>query len=122
MKKDVLVDVDGVLAQYDGWKGVEHIGEPIFGAVEFTHLLGKQFNVVIFTTRCCADINKPEVPELLANRVRGWLDRHGFHYDHIWTGQGKPIGVAIIDDRAIRCEPQTNPDAFADALASLAGL
>lgn len=28
MKKNVCVDLDGVLAQYDRWKGIEHIGDP----------------------------------------------------------------------------------------------
>ena len=25
----VGVDLDGTLAQYDGWKGVDHIGDPV---------------------------------------------------------------------------------------------
>lgn len=28
------VDLDGTLAHYEGWKGVEHIGEPIPAMVE----------------------------------------------------------------------------------------
>ena len=36
MKNTVCVDLDGTLAKYDGWKGLEHIGEPIDGSVEFT--------------------------------------------------------------------------------------
>jgi len=55
MKKSVCVDLDGVLAQYDGWKGVEHIGDPIPGAVQFTKKLQEVARVVIFTTRTNAD-------------------------------------------------------------------
>ena len=50
-KKTVCVDVDGVLAQYDRWRGVDHIGDPIFGAKEFVADLRKKYKVVIHTTR-----------------------------------------------------------------------
>jgi len=109
MKKSVGVDVDGVLAKYDGWKGVDHFGDPIDGAVEFTKRLGEYFDVVIFTTRCNEEMNKPEKANLLRNRVVAWLNRHGFHYDEVYIGQGKPIVAALIDDRAVSCRPQ---DAF----------
>ena len=33
--KHVYVDFDGVLAEYDGWKGPEHLGAPRPGAKEF---------------------------------------------------------------------------------------
>lgn len=40
MKKTVLVDLDGVLADYSqGFKGIEGIGLPIHGAVEFVKSL-----------------------------------------------------------------------------------
>lgn len=145
MKKTVLVDVDGVLAQYDGWKGLEHFGDPIHGAVEFTKKLSEKYEVCIFTTRAHAPSNKSEVEKNLTKLGFGgpgataiesgeahlsdedaqkvlnsllvqWLDKHGFHYDRI---EGKPICVAIVDDRAIECLPQQheNPEeAFADAL------
>lgn len=106
MKKSIAVDVDGVLAQYDEWKGLDHIGDPIPGAVKFTKDLGEHFDVIIFTTRCCEEINGPEKAPLLVNRVRRWLNKHGFHFDHIWSEKGKPLAVAFIDDRGIRCEPQ----------------
>lgn len=107
MKKTVCVDLDGVLAKYDGWKGVEHIGDPIPGAVEFTKELSKIGDVVIFTTRCNPEVNKPEKAHLLVNRVEAWLDEHGFEYAHVYAGVGKPIAVAYVDDRAVTCEPQT---------------
>ncbi len=106
MKKTVCVDLDGVLAKYDEWEGVDHFGDPIEGAVEFTKKLGETFDVVIFTTRCNPEVNKPERPHLLVNRVREWLDKHGFHYDDIYSGEGKPIAQWYVDDRAIVCRPQ----------------
>jgi len=101
MKKTVCVDLDGVLAHYDGWKGVDHIGDPRPGAVDFTKALSLIADVVIFTTRCNEEMNKPEKAHLLVNRVRAWLDKHGFQYADVYAGQGKPIAAAYIDDRAI---------------------
>lgn len=109
MKKTVCVDLDGVLARYDGWQGLEHIGEPIRGAVEFTRQLSDHARVMIYTTRCKADMeDRPAFlsPEDLAGYVRAWLDRHGFTYDEIYVGQGKPIAAAYVDDRAVPCVAQ----------------
>jgi hypothetical protein len=112
-KRTVCIDVDGVLAQYDGWKGVDHFGDPIPGARAFLAVLREEFDVVIFTTRTNPEMSKPESAELLRNRVRDWLDANDLPYDDIWIGRGKPICSAIIDDRAVSCRPQ---DAFADAI------
>ena len=109
MKKTVCVDLDGVLAQYDGWKGVERIGDPIPGAVQFTKRLQEIARVVIFTTRTNADpkiSGRNESVEMLTQRVRRWLDAHGFAYDEIYVGQGKPLAAAYVDDRAAECRPQ----------------
>jgi phosphoglycolate phosphatase-like HAD superfamily hydrolase len=137
MRKTVLVDLDGVLADYtSGWRGIDHIGDPIPGAVEFTRHLAEFARVVIYTTRCKAYLETapgpdgvPEPdrndPERLAGIVKVWLDRHGFTYDEVYTGQGKPFAAAIIDDRAVVCRPQSpyagmrderDPDEFTKAL------
>lgn len=48
----VGVDIDGTQAYYDGWKGLEHIGEPISQMVEYVKfLLSKNIKVVHFTAR-----------------------------------------------------------------------
>jgi hypothetical protein len=50
--KTVCVDLDGVLAAYSGWKGIEHIGDPLPGAVEFTHAVAEFARVLVYTSRC----------------------------------------------------------------------
>ena len=113
-KKSICVDVDGVLAQYNTWKGVRHIGTPIPGAKEFLEALSEEFEVVIYTTRMNPELNWKEVMdcdytptleneciERLKNILKGWLSSNCLKYDSIWTGRGKPICVAFIDDRAI---------------------
>lgn len=103
----VCVDLDGVLAQYDGWRGVEVIGDPIDGAVEFLRDLRKHSRVMIHTVR----IGKGDGKSLKV--VEAWLREHGFEYDEIWTGFGKPPANAYVDDRGVVCRPQDDgPKAF----------
>lgn len=129
-KPTVCVDLDGTLARYDGWKGVEHIGDPLPGAVEFVRELTTFAEVVIYTTRCKAfpdgkydsgDSIKDyvaETPEDLARRVSCWLQKHDFPLQiRVYAGQGKPIASAYIDDRSVVCQPQRHGEnAYRSAL------
>jgi hypothetical protein len=108
--KNVCIDLDGVLAKYDGWHtdGWQEIGEPIEGAVEFVNnIKALGCRIIIFTTRCNVDVNSyaPSY-EYLISRVEAWLNKHGFDYDEVYYGQGKPMASAYIDDRAVTCNPQ----------------
>ena len=127
-KPTVCVDLDGVLATFDRWRGLDHFGEPIVGAKAFMEALGASFRVVVFTTRTNVTLNNPEGDKsenrrTMVNRVATWLDRHGIPYDSIYAGQGKPLAIAYIDDRAMRCEPQQDgPAAYRDVLGELTWL
>lgn len=126
-KPRVCVDLDGVIAQYDGWKGFGHIGEPIAGAHEFITRLSKIADVVVFTTRCSLDPGDQAqtvvaTPEELRTHVVEWLEKHGFPFADVYIGQGKPRAAAFIDDRAIQCRPQEDPEAFDGSLAALRSL
>lgn len=113
----VCLDLDGVLADFtQGWQGPDKIGDPIKGAVQFTHDLGKIADVVIHTCRCTEDIGKQK-GFMLEKPVRRWLEKHGFHFDHIHIGQGKPVAHAYIDDRGVSCRPQDLGNEFPSALA-----
>lgn len=120
----VAVDLDGVLAKYDGWKGVEHIGDPILGAVDFCNKLAEKYNVVVHTSRCnpvAGDRNGgPEEAARLKQLVVDWLDRHGFKYNDVYTGVGKIIASAYVDDRAVPCRPLDTsiPNLQEDTVAS----
>jgi hypothetical protein len=120
-KPTVAVDLDGVLAEYDGWKGVKHIGDPIPGARQFIERLREHFRVVLFTTRT-STINCREGVTLfdITSRLECWLSKHRIEVDDIHTGPGKPLCAAIIDDRAVSCRPQADargPDmAYREAL------
>ncbi len=119
-RKPVCVDLDGVLADYvHGWKGIDEFGDPIPGAVEFTKELATFADIVIYTCRCSEDMGRGLGKALLKKYVKEWLDKHGFVYHEIYTGQGKPYAAAYIDDRSVACRPQspTGQMAFWDALS-----
>lgn len=118
-KPTVCIDLDGVLAEWDGkWDGVEKIGAPIAGAVEFTKELSKLADVLVWTTRTNEEVNFEFMTAELRDIVAAWLNEHGFSYRAIYIGSGKPLAAAYIDDRAVVCRPQRAwaPSAFSEAM------
>jgi hypothetical protein len=120
-KPRVCLDLDGVLAKYDKWRGVETIGAPIPGALEFAHELAKVAEIVIYTSRCSGDISRNDdgyslSPAQTRIHIIDWLEKHGFPYHDVFIGQGKPRVAAFIDDRGVACRPQEDKQAFENAL------
>lgn len=93
------VDLDGTLAEYHGWRGIEHIGTPIpamVARVQAWLLAGRE--VRIFTARC---VEPEAVPH-----IEAWCLEH--------VGQVLPVTnvkdygmVALYDDRAYHVLPNT---------------
>ncbi|MHC4310838.1 MAG: capsular biosynthesis protein [Planctomycetota bacterium] len=107
MKKTVCVDLDGTLAQYSEWEGLENIGDPIPGARSFLQALKELgCEVVIYTTRTNPDVNQEEGKYDLALRIHTWLEQNEMPCDSVYVGRGKPIASAYVDDRAVECRPQ----------------
>jgi len=115
-RKTVCVDVDGTLAQYDAFEGVDTIGAPLPGAVEFTRKLSRVADVMIYSTRASAYENHGYNEQELVSKLKAWLDKHGFSYAAIYAGPGKPRASAYIDDRAVSCRPQISAQAYEHAL------
>ena len=87
--KYVCVDFDGVLAEYTGWKGPEHLGAPRPGAAEFLqeiNYLGMK--VIILTTR------NPLIVQI-------WLNDLGIDHLVDRVTREKPPALVYIDDRAL---------------------
>ena len=89
MSSIVCVDLDGVLNQFDGWKGADYFHPPRPGAREFLkriHQLG--YEIVIFTVRW-----KPHVEQwLLLNNLAEYVTE---------VTDKKPAAHVYIDDRAL---------------------
>ena len=87
--KHVCVDFDGVLAEYDGWKGAENLGAPREGAMEFLRSINDLgMKVIILTTRD-------------RGRVQAWVYRYDMDQLVDQVTRQKPAALAYIDDRAI---------------------
>lgn len=56
------IDLDGTLAEYDGWKGVEYIGKPIPSMVKrVKEWISEGKDVRIFTARVCMSQSKKDL-------------------------------------------------------------
>ena len=94
-QQTILVDLDGVLAEYDGWKGPEHFGKPIVDIVDMVNVLKRMgYTIIIYTTRADEILNGHGARQ----KTIEWLQGAGVLYDRLVA---KPLAVAILDDRAI---------------------
>jgi hypothetical protein len=119
-KPRVCLDVDGVLADRTYGRGAEDLGDPIPGAVEFTRALAERAEVVIHSARLAKEDSTSAAGRKAEARLRDWLDQHGFAYQAIASGVGKPVASAYVDDRGVSCRPMDDgPRAFEDALRAV---
>lgn len=97
-KKTICLDVDGTLLHYDTWRGEDHFGEPIVGAVEMTRLLRQNgWHIIIHTTRG----NEPKLGAYLKSKGFAFDEINKNKYQPAGTNKGKPIADIYVDDRAI---------------------
>lgn len=99
-------DLDGTLAVYDGWRGPEHIGEPIPAMVnKVKELLVEGKEVRIFTARV-AGVREGIAPEQNITLIQDWTEKHiGVRLPVTCT---KDFGmVCLFDDRAKQVIPNT---------------
>lgn len=93
------VDLDGTLAEYHGWRGIEYIGNPVRPMVERIKLwLAEGKTVKVFTAR----VSKPgKDGEMAREFVENWCERHlGVRLE---VTNIKDFGmVELWDDRAIQ--------------------
>ncbi len=92
----VAVDFDGVLADYNGWKGSDVLGEPRQDVIEVLNVLRREgWKIVIHTTRS-------------ESNILDYLIRYSVPYDEVnrnssYQNSGaKPVATVYWDDRAVR--------------------
>jgi len=116
--RTLCFDFDGVIASFDGWKGVDVLGNPNYTVIETIQRLHKSgWHIVIFTTR-------KETPIL-----RAWLHDYEVPYDSINSNRHnppdtsiKPIYHCIIDDRAVRYNGQNGEELYLDIMDVIDGM
>ncbi len=100
------VDLDGTLAHYDGWKGVQHVGAPVplmLARVKEWLAGGRQ--VRIFTARVSPNQDREKLAQ-----ARYWIEK--WCMEHV--GHALPVTcekdfsmLELWDDRAVRVEFNT---------------
>jgi hypothetical protein len=94
-RRTIAVDFDGVIAEYDGYKGRGLLGEPRLDVLEaLRELRSEGWKIVIHTTRG-------------EHEISGYLTQHGIPFDEInrnsdyETVGPKPVADLYWDDRAV---------------------
>lgn len=99
-------DLDGTLAKYDGWKGVEHIGEPITTTVvvaKLLHWLGKKIKIL---TARVAPRDDGDGGDKAKKYVEEWCRKNlGFVPEIVYEKDASM--AALFDDRAVAVEQNT---------------
>jgi adenylylsulfate kinase len=95
-EQSIAVDFDGVVAEYDGWKGATVLGSPRKDVLRVLHTLRSEgWKIIIHTTRSASEISE-------------YLVRHNIPHDEInqnssyQNGGPKPVATIYWDDRALR--------------------
>lgn len=87
-KPTIAIDFDGVLNDYTGWNGEEHLYDIRTGTKSFLAELSYNYRIVIYTA-------------LDPWRVECWLLKWGLSKYIEEVTQAKPIARCYLDDRAI---------------------
>jgi hypothetical protein len=98
----IAVDLDGTLAEYDGWRGVEHIGAPVplmLNRVKAWMAEGRE--VRIFTARVCQDKDGS-----VASVIHDWCLKH-LGAALTVTNVKDYAMLELWDDRAVQVVPNT---------------
>ena len=96
----VGVDLDGTLAVYTKWQGIEHIGEPIQLMIDKVHaLLNEGYTVKILTARVGHG-------EQAIKYIKEWLIKQ--RLPELEVTNKKDYGMlTVYDDRCIQVETNT---------------
>jgi hypothetical protein len=106
------VDLDGTLAEYGGWKGEDHIGEPVPAMAARVRLwLAEGREVRVFTARVfdgytVVGNRARKSADDIRSIIQDWTYRHfGVRLPVTCT---KDYGmIELWDDRAVQIEPNT---------------
>jgi len=102
----IAFDLDGTLARYDGWKSIEHIGEPITMMVNvLKRHIAQGDECIIHTARVSGDA---EEANLARHYIAKWLRTHNLPDMEITCIKLKKFRL-FYDDRAIAVTTNLGP-------------
>jgi len=91
-RKTIATDLDGIIVEYDGWKGPEHFGKLQEGVKERLRRLSRDHDLILFSCRMA----NTEA----AAHVYNFLEREGIlNYFKNLTAV-KPLADYFLDDKA----------------------
>jgi hypothetical protein len=94
------VDLDGTLAHYDGWKGVEHVGPPVPAMLaRVRRWLERGITVKIFTARVSVPDGRDR--EDVVSAIHRWCAEHGLPALQVTCTKDFGL-VELWDDRAVQ--------------------
>ena len=100
----IAVDFDGVIADYDDWKGSQNLGSPRGDVIEALRELRSQgWKIVVYSTRGTEEI----APYLIDNDVPFDEINQNSSYQ---TAGVKPVATIYWDDRACRYSGDARKD------------
>tara|TARA_R110000803_G_scaffold83827_2_gene149872 strand:+ start:358 stop:675 length:318 start_codon:yes stop_codon:yes gene_type:complete len=94
---EIALDLDGTLAHYDKWRGVEHVGEPIPAMVKkLNDWVAQGHNVTLFTARVSDAEEAPDAGHYIGK----WILKHELPITEITCIKKKKFDL-FVDDKAI---------------------
>jgi len=107
MNSWIGVDLDGTLAEYNGWVNELHIGEPIPQMVERVQTwLGEGQEVRIFTARVSPQGRANMTIEEIRKTIQDWTEKHVG--ERLPVTNQKDFGmIELWDDRCVQVIPNT---------------
>lgn len=99
-------DLDGTLAEYDGWHGIEHIGKPVKRMCDLARKLhGEGKTIKIFTARVAPRKDKSEEGKAKAC-IEKWCEANLGFVPPI-TYEKDSLMETLYDDRTVQVIPNT---------------
>ena len=99
-------DLDGTLAEYDGWKGIEYIGSPIKPMCDLIKKLHSDGKLVKILTARVAPRKDGADATLARQCIRKWcIENLGFVPDI--THEKDALMERLYDDRVVQVIPDT---------------
>lgn len=109
----IAVDLDNTLAEYDHWRGQDHIGkliEPTRYLLQQLRIYG--WKIILFTCRTNGmNGETPAEQEGIIKFLESWMNDNEVPFDYIARKEdGKVFAHVYLDDRAVRWLVKQNAD------------